>query len=292
MANFYTYFSDGTMTLTMICSITGCNKQDLYVLNNTSKYNNELTMRQYLQSLDLKGSKVPAGVSFKVPVGLTGGVNTKYSLSKNPTTLTTTDNNTDTKYNVHKLLSGRANSPQKFSGSGTNSLGGRASNYALTQNFNSYFYTLLDGSRVGATRYLPIYPNEIADTTSSNFNAVSLLGRSVDYQIYQGSSRSVSFTLNLHEELCSDYDEIRSLVAEIESACFPGYSGGAVQAPEIVFKISNHLSIRGILTSCTANWKAPIIDGRLVNCDLSVSVTETTGPYSMQSVRSSGGQRR
>lgn len=291
MANFCTFTSDGTMTLTTICSVTSCRKQDLYVLNNTKKYNKSLTMSQYLQSLDLKGSKIPKGIAFRIPVGLTGGVNTKYSLKKNPTTLETTDNNTDTKYNVHKLLTSRAYSSSKYSGSENNSLRKLASNYALTQNFSSYVYTLLDGGQVGSVRYLPVYPNEISDSNNSSFTSVGLLGRSVDYQVYQGSSRSVSFTLILHEELCNDYNEMRSLVSEIESACYPGYSGGVVQVPEIVFKISSQLSVRGILTSCTANWKAPVIDGRLVNCDLSVSITETTGPHTMSSVRSSGGNR-
>lgn len=296
MPNFYTFTSEGNMTLTLACSIVGCNKQDLYVLNNTIKCEKdpELTVSQYLQMLDLKGEKIPKGVVFRVPVGLTGGVNTKYSIKNYITTLKTTDNNTDTKYNVHDLMRSKANSGQKSSGSkyAHSQVSRYAANYTPFQDFDCYVFTYLNGYRNNSpTMYLPVYPNEFSDTNNANFSAVSLLGRSVDYQIYQGSSRSVSFTLNLHEELCNSPEDMHDLVAYIESACYPDYTSGVVQAPEIVFKIGRHFKIRGILTSCTANWKAPIIDGRLVNCDLSVSITETTGPYSSGGVASRGGFR-
>lgn len=292
MANFYTYNSDGKMTLTMICNSLGCSKSDLITLNN-QPYKDGMTVGQYLQLSDLKGEVVESGVSFKVPVGLTGGVDTRYSSHKNMTTLITTKDSSDTKYNVHKSLKSYSDYSWSYSGDGVKShqiLRNKLEGASVRRDFNCFMYALLNGSPLESWD-LPVYPNEFSDSNGANFNPVGILGRSVDYQIYQGSSRDVSFTLQMHEELCSSYDYIHNLVAYIESACYPGYSGGIVQVPEIYFNIGNQFKIRGIITSCTANWKAPIIDGRLVNCDLSIGVKETTGPYSMSQVKSMGGRR-
>lgn len=302
MANFYTYYSDGTMTLTMICSVTGCNKRDLYTLNSTVKYKGK-SLSSYLQSLDLKGSRVPRGLSIRIPTKLTGDIDTKYSAHKSISSLLTTRQNSDTKYNMEKSASAAAQHRyfESFANRGTtygvnhkahSEIGTRASNYYPSQNFNCYLYTLLDGSISAGPMNIPVYPNEFSDTNNANFSSVSIFGRSVDYQIYNGSSRSVSFTLQLHEELCSNTDEVHTLVATVESACYPEYSGGAIEVPEIIVCIGNHFSIRGIVSSCSASWKAPIIDGRLVNCDLSVSILETNGPYTMSEIRRKRGYRR
>lgn len=276
MANFYTFMSDGRMTLSMICSTVGCNKSELITMNS-QKYSEGMTVGQYLQSLDLSGDLVPKGLTFKIPVSLTGGVNTRYSSPKSLTSLLTTVDSTDTKYNVNTSNS-------------HDLLRSRAANTTVGKDFNCSVYVLLNGANQGVWS-IPVYPNEFSDNNGSNFNAQNLLGRSVDYQIYQGSSRDVSFTLQMHEELCSSYNYIHSLVAYIESACYPGYSGNIVEVPEICFNIGSQFKIRGILTNCSANWKAPIINGKLVNCDLSVSVRETTGPFSQGQVASSGGWR-
>lgn len=291
MANFYTYSSDGKMTLTMICNILGCSKSDLITLNSQS-YKDGMTVGQYLQLSDLKGEIVESGLTFKIPVGLTGGVNTKYSAYRNLSTLLTTKDSSDTKYNVHKSLKSYADYSGSYFGDGAKShqfLRDRLEG-ASVKHFTCFMYALLNGRHLDSW-YLPVYPNEFSDSNRPNFSQVGILGRSVDYQIYQGSSRDVSFTLQMHEELCSDYDYIHNLVTYIESACYPGYAGGIVQVPEIYFNIGSQFKIRGIITNCSANWKAPVIDGRLVNCDLSIGITETTGPYELSQVKSMGGRR-
>lgn len=292
MANFYTYNSDGKKTLTMICSVLGCNKSDLITLNSQI-YKGDVTVGQYLQSSDLNGEVIELGVSFKVPVGLTGGIDTRYSSHKNLSTLVTSKDSSDTKYNVHKSLAGELQSSFSYSGDGSRAhdrMESLAGGSLVGRKFNCFVYTLLNGSPSKSWE-LPVYPNEFSDNNGASFSSVPILGRSVDYQIYQGSSRDVSFTLQLHEELCPSPHYIHNLVAYIESACYPGYSGGVVQVPEIRFNIGSQFKVRGILTSCVANWKAPIIDGRLVNCDLNIGVKETTGPYSQSQVKLMGGQR-
>lgn len=289
MANFYTYMSDGTMNLSAICTFLSCNKSDLVTLNS-QEYSSGLTVGQFLQQLDLKGSTLPKGLEFRVPVGLTGGVNTRYSSHSQLSSLVTTIDGKDTKYNVSKSYENLARTNTLEDRRGTD-LSGLASNYTTGKDFNCYFSILADGSVTYGPKSLPVYPNEFSDSNSSNFSPQSLLGRSVDYQVYQGSSRNVSFTLSMHEELCRNYDEIHSIVAAIESACYPQYSTNIVKVPEIMFNIGSQFKVRGILTGCSASWKAPIIDGKLVNCDLAINITETTGPYSQSQVRSSGGRR-
>lgn len=320
MANFYTYHADGTMTLSRICQSLGVSKTEVYNINK-DEYAPEMTVGQYLQSLDLSGEEVPLGLIFKIPVGLTGGVNTRYSSGFNYSTLLTTVSGQDTKYNIfkenHQMMTpsdtstdrsvyensarrhqGYRTSAQRSSRSGSVvdysryvSTKWSPSNAMSSTDYDCFMYVLLDGGAVSKSWVLPVYPNEFADNNSASFSQVSTLGRSVDYQIYNGSSRDVSFTLNLHEDLCSDPNYIHNLVAYIESACYPGYSSGRVQTPEVVFNIGNQFKIRGILTNCGANWKAPIVDKRLVNCDLSIGVKETNGPYSMSQIRSRGGRR-
>lgn len=55
--------------------------------------------------------------------------------------------------------------------------------------------------------------------------------------------------------------------------------------------MGSQFKVRGILESCSATWKTPVIDGKMVNCDLSVSVKETSGPWSHDDIKSIGGFR-
>lgn len=164
--------------------------------------------------------------------------------------------------------------------------------YGVINKNHNCSVTIYAGSSAVTTYDLPVYPNTISDSNQASFSPTTPLGRSVSYQSYTTSSRSVSFTLDLHEELCSDYTYVRRLVSAIESACYPEYSQSKyVMPPEIYFKLGESTSIRGILTSVSAQWDAPIIDNKLVKCTLSVSITETTGPYSQSMIKAYGGNR-
>lgn len=253
-----TYISDGTKTLSAICKELSCSRDQILLACQTKEITtgqNKLeVLSDYLIRLDLSGEKIPRGVEIYIRQSNSGGLERRL-----------------TKYNAERILR-------------------NISTESTGKDFNCYMYVLLNGvSR--SVWDLPVYPQEFSDNNSANFSPVSLLGRSVDYQIYQGSSRDVSFTLQLHEELCSDYQYIHRLVAQIQSACYPGYSNGIVKVPEVFFSIGSQFKIRGILSSCGATWKAPIIDGHLVNCDLSLSIKETSGPYSQGDIASKGGKR-
>lgn len=164
------------------------------------------------------------------------------------------------------------------------------------KHFTSFFYRIKDGVPQTPCQ-LPVIPEEFSESNSANFNSVSMMGRSVDYQIYEGSSRSVSFSLRLHEELyvstSSKYENIHNIVSLIESCCYPIYDRAAYNyaaPPEIAFQIGKQFYIRGILTNCSATWHTPIIDDQFVWCDLSIGITETTGPYSMDEISNNSGR--
>lgn len=285
------HLSTGLRTLSSICSLLECSRTQVLQACQTKTIVNELgeeeILSNYLIRYDLEGKTIPQGVEVYYKATNSGGLENpiaKYNVENLPQR---TYDNTSSHQNLSNLATRSSQSSRASSHSG---MVGFTSNTSTSKNFNCYMYTLLNGV-ANSVWSLPVYPQEFSETNSANFSSVSLLGRSVDYQVYQGSSREVSFTLQLHEELSTDYGYIHRLVAQVESACYPGYSGGIVKVPEIYFSIGSQFKIRGILTGCSASWKSPIIDGKLVNCDLSISVRETTGPYTMSEVASKGGLR-
>lgn len=224
----------------------------------------------YLRFCHTNNLNVVTGLVFSVPYKNNGGVRETGTYLLDNT-------------GIPKMLTNREDLNTVRALTGTN-IGLRGT---LETTHNSYFQRI-EPSEEHTVAYLPVIPQEFSDSNSAAWSPVSMMGRSVDYQIYSGSSRTVSFTLQLHQELYNDTvntttDNIYNLVQLIESCNYPFYSGDNNWAgpPQVVFKIGEQFYIKGILESCTANWKAPFDSkGRYMCCDLSVSVKETTGPYS------------
>lgn len=266
------YTSNGSENLVSICRNNSTTAFEVVRINNDFVSSEGLSIADY----QITGDNLPSGSVIRLPYNNTGSI----------------EENSDF-YETHEMIEGLAGTENTAGFSSGHKMISRLGSDKRSQSwkdFNCTVWVYLDGT-AGPAWSLPVYPQEFSDSNSANFSSQSVLGRSVDYQIYQGSSRSVSFTLNFHNELCEDYDYIHELVSYIESACYPGYNSGIVQAPEICFTIGRQFKIRGVLESCSAVWRSPIIDNKLVNCDLSVSIKETTGPYSSHQIRSSGGKR-
>lgn len=156
----------------------------------------------------------------------------------------------------------------------------------------SYFILFGRNNDAIAAMYLPVFPQEFNDTNTAHFSPTNILGRSVQYQTYNSSSRTLSFSLKLHEELCDDYNYIHRLAAVLQSACYPNYAqNGSVDPVEILLVIGAQVKIRGILNSTNESWSSPIIDDKLVSCTIALNITETTGPYSQSSVAYAGSIR-
>lgn len=147
----------------------------------------------------------------------------------------------------------------------------------------AWFWRIIDGN-YQSPAYLPVAPQEVTDTNNAEFGTETMMGRSVSYQLYESSSREIGFTLQLRADLVSKgvssgTDHIYRIVSLIESCCYPDYNGTKPKPPEVAFQIAKQFFIRGVLKSCSASWSPPIIDGKYVNCNLSLSIVETTGPY-------------
>lgn len=272
MATKYTlYTANGSETLLGVCRLNSLAAFDIIRINDSS-------ISEVLLDHQSTGEPLPSGLVFRIPVSNTGLV----------------DSNTET-YEVHETfgsIKGVTFTSGESSGLRKLARKGSSSSLHTKRDFNCFFHVLLNGELCDSGVWeLPVYPQEFSDNNAANFNSQSILGRSVDYQIYTGSSRTVNLTLNLHNELCSDYSYIHKLVAYFEAACYPGYEFGIVKVPEAVISIGSQFKIRGVMESCSAVWKAPVIDGKFVNCDVSLSIKETTGPYSSFQIRSFGGSR-
>lgn len=159
------------------------------------------------------------------------------------------------------------------------------------------------GGSLSKSLVIPVYPNEVSENNSVSFSPTSVLNRSVAYQTYSTSGRTLSFDLDLHEEIVAHnikdksnldavYNYIHYFVSVVQSAAYPNYlEHGYTDPPEISVSIGDQFYIRGILDSCSTNWKAPIIDKRLVDCSLSLGIKETTGPYTGAEVAKMMGRR-
>lgn len=254
-------------------------------LNNgtVKKFTPDSTVKDYLTICNKNNLKVVTGLVINIPYKNNGGVRetgTYLLSSKN----IPKDSLLLIKENLKKIDSKLDAQWHNYQTKGTTDVTKKIT-------YESYFKRVEPNDK-HKEAYLPVIPQEFSDSNSAAWSSVSLMGRSVDYQIYSGSSRTVSFTLQLHQELYNDSigtktDNIYNLVQLIESCNYPFYSEANDWAgpPQVIFKIGEQFYIKGILDGCTANWKAPFDEqGRYMCCDLNVSVKETTGPYSAEDI--------
>lgn len=290
---------DGVSSLSKICQIHQVNLLDIVNANTgeESPDTSYRSMREYLVSKVFK--PIERGVVLKIPCQSSGGVSSEQD-DKYYAFLAQYDQIVNTRTPDRRVP---PNSPDYLSlvtkAASTSTLKhpgiSRSAYTPISSNWKSLgcSVTILAGGSPQGVYILPVFPQEFSDNNSVVFNSETLFGRSVDYQTYVNSGRDVSFILTLHEELCpNNYGYVREVVAKIQSACYPAYSsGGLVDPPEVKFVIGNQFKIRGVLKGVSASWKGPIIDKRLVNCDLGISIQETTGPYSMADVAKMKGYR-
>ena len=155
------------------------------------------------------------------------------------------------------------------------------------------FTILANGQGTNLSFPLPVYPQKFTDSNHITYSDISVLGRSVAYRVYNYSGRSCSFDLELHEDLFKSPGYLRQIVRIMQSACYPQYSSaGAVAAPEVIITVGKQFKVRGVLSSdISVTWQAPIVEDNYTNCSLSISIDETTGPYSMSEISQMGGNR-
>lgn len=291
--------SNGRETVSQFCQNQGVSKIDLMTANSNQPIPTFLqgllpysSVKEYLVELEKNNQPIISGIDIVIPDKTKGGLgNVRPSTAIYNSNLSTVKSSMTTSHLFwyqDSLWYQNAIAQRKF----------KCKYWILNQHGSrqgNISYTVKEG-------YLPVFPNEVSNSVRARYNAQPIMGRSVDYQIYTGSERSFSLTLKLHAELFMDLsvseteenpsgylsvnNQLKGLVADIESACYPLYeSDGSVIPPEFALQIGEQFYIKGVLESVTANWSAPIIDEGLVNCELSLSIVETNGPYSADQIR-------
>lgn len=288
--------STGSQTLLQLCKSHGLNIEEVY-LSNDYNYLKEsysisesvltvlepynYSVKSYLKDTVKFNIPVVSGLEIFIPYKTNGDLIKDLNLGNN---LSLYD------YSYEKSGPNNLYTNKSFA-SKLSVKGLSTGSYVPPKYFTSIFYRVdRRGSGQLDPVQLPVIPQEFSESNQAKFNPVSMMGRSVDYQIYEGSSRSVSFTLQLHEELFTPgkgYNNIHNIVGLIQSCCYPFYGNSNndyARPPEVVFIIGKQFYIRGILTSCSATWVPPLVNDRYVNCNLSIGVQETKGPYSADEV--------
>lgn len=134
---------------------------------------------------------------------------------------------------------------------------------------------------------LPVYPEEVNNTISTNYQSTEILGRPGQIASYTSTSDPTSsFTLHMHREnrsnevntdLNNQKNHIDQIVALIEAAQYPymDSTGGGIYPP-IVTYIFGDTTITGKQTSVSTKWAGPKIEGKYMEVYLTISVTNLT----------------
>jgi hypothetical protein len=114
-------------------------------------------------------------------------------------------------------------------------------------------------------------PESIADSYTASFSEHQILGRSSPVLIYTGgSSRGLSFSVVLHEDLVPGKD-LAKFCDKIRALSFPVYENG-VREPRVYAKIGSMYSFWGVVNT-TITYKPPVRDGKMIIAEVSFEFT-------------------
>ena len=143
---------------------------------------------------------------------------------------------------------------------------------------------------------LPIYPDEVTESISSNWEKQTVLGRSAPLSAYANTDlKSVSFSMDLHRDLLTgsfshtkttlaatlganaEYNQAAGLQKQtdkgpfatrtwytninkmLQISCYPQYTSKGL-LPPITYFIFGQMILKGYVTSYSTTWKKPIIN--------------------------------
>ena len=107
----------------------------------------------------------------------------------------------------------------------------------------------------------------------------------------QSGPRTMDLLFKLHRAMWNgnqDSGDCETLVAYIESACYPNYDTQAAEPPRVLFTAGKSIRIYGIVTSFNAKYCGPIgPDVKYDRVEISLSIKEESqNVLSTQAVRS------
>lgn len=151
-----------------------------------------------------------------------------------------------------------------------------------------YIPCYIINSLLGKTIEFECEPEEISDTSSAQFDAQDVRGRSSPYQGYNNSGpREINFTVVLHDDLCKN--GILATVNQLRSLTYPSYDG-ILKAPASVIRIGDMIHCKAVMTSVGVSWQKPFRDGVYVTASVDINAIEVVDtPHSTGDIWSKGG---
>lgn len=150
----------------------------------------------------------------------------------------------------------------------------------------------LYSSMEGESMDFPVYPEEISDSTSANYDTMpDMIYQYEPWQVYQSSGpRSITYEFHMHRDMWSgnhNDGKCLDLVNFCKAQQYPNYNGAAVQTAKNVMYIAGKPHLAGIITNVEDTWGGPIgHDGWYLELTLRISMTEVAQyPLNYQSVR-------
>ena len=155
---------------------------------------------------------------------------------------------------------------------------------------------------------LPVTPDSITDSMSSNFQPSNALGRSAPVYTYNNSGpRTVSISLKFRRDMMDDVniglsnavlqkgeDYVDNLIKALQAIAVPRYNltNRAVEPPLVALRLSNQVFIKGIVNGeISITYGLPILaDGKYAQVSINLTIIEVDA-YDATSVFANGSFR-
>lgn len=100
-------------------------------------------------------------------------------------------------------------------------------------------------------------PTEISESYSASFETQGTVGRSAPFVTYsETEARTVSYSVTLHEELCTD---LLDTVNKIKALVYPNYAGSIAIPPYCYVKFGDMVSMYAVVNSVGIDWDGTVI---------------------------------
>lgn len=155
---------------------------------------------------------------------------------------------------------------------------------------------------------IPVYPDSIQDSMSSNFAQQNALSRSAPVFTYSNSGpREIQITLDLHRDMMDDYnlgasnipledgeDYVDVLIRKIQSISVPKYNltNKAVEPPTVAVRFGNEIFIRGIVSGViNVTYSKPLLSNNKYSQVRVAFTVYETDPYDATTISKNGSFR-
>lgn len=151
------------------------------------------------------------------------------------------------------------------------------------------FYDSISDSSID----FPVYPEEIADKRSANYDSMpDIIYQYEPWLVYQSSGpRQISLSFHMHRQMWSGNEQdgkANELIRFCMAALYPDYNGSSVNSATCKMYIAGETFISGVLNDVSVNWTGPIssIDGYYLEFTVELSFTEVAeSPLNHNSVK-------